>query len=64
MRAEPSDRGMMFCTEPLPKERSPMIRARFWSRRAPATISEAEAEPALMITTTGTSMSPAWSLAS
>ena len=41
-----------------------MIRARFWSRRAPATISEAEAEPALMITTTGTSMSPAWSLAS
>jgi hypothetical protein len=44
---------MMVCTEPLPKERVPMTMARLWSWRAPATISEAEAEPPLMSTTRG-----------
>ena len=43
---------MIVCTEPLPNERVPMTVARLWSCSAPATISEAEAEPPLMSTTT------------
>ena len=43
----------MVWTEPLPKERVPRTVARLWSCRAPATISEAEAEPPLISTTTG-----------
>ena len=43
----------MVCTEPLPKDRVPMIVARLWSCSAPATISEAEAEPPLISTTIG-----------
>ena len=45
--------GMMVCTEPLPNERVPMMVARLWSCSAPATISEAEAEPPLINTTSG-----------
>src|SRR3954451_17491574 len=44
---------MMVCTEPLPKVRVPIRVARLWSRKAPATISEAEAEPPLISTTSG-----------
>jgi hypothetical protein len=44
---------MMVCTEPLPNERVPMMVARLWSCKAPATISEAEAEPPLISTTSG-----------
>ena len=44
---------MMVCTEPLPKERVPSSVARRWSCNAPATISDAEAEPPLMSTITG-----------
>jgi hypothetical protein len=44
---------MIVCTEPLPKDRVPMTLARSWSLSAPATISEAEAEPPLISTTTG-----------
>ncbi len=43
----------MVCTEPLPNERVPMTVARLWSCRAPATISDAEAEPPLISTITG-----------
>ena len=49
----PSPSGMMVCTEPLPNERVPTSVARFWSCSAPATISEAEAEPPLIRTMTG-----------
>ena len=45
--------GMIVCTEPLPNERVPTIVARLWSCSAPATISEAEAEPPLTSTTIG-----------
>ena len=41
----------MVCSEPLPKVCVPSTTARLWSCRAPATISEAEAEPALTSTT-------------
>ena len=43
----------MVCTEPLPNERVPRMVARLWSCNAPATISEAEAEPPLISTITG-----------
>ncbi len=43
----------MVCTEPLPNERVPISVARLWSCNAPATISDAEAEPPLISTTTG-----------
>src|SRR5262249_18285532 len=43
----------MVCTEPLPNERVPTRVARLWSCNAPATISEAEAEPPLIRTITG-----------
>ena len=46
--------GRMVCTEPLPKVCVPMMMARLWSCSAPATISEAEAEPPLTSTTIGT----------
>ena len=42
---------MIVCTEPLPKDRVPTMVARWWSCRAPATISEADAEPCLISTT-------------
>ena len=45
--------GMMVCTEPLPNERVPTSVARLWSCSAPATISEAEAEPPLINTISG-----------
>src|SRR6266480_3802013 len=44
---------MMVCTEPLPNERVPTSVARLWSCSAPATISDAEAEPPLISTMTG-----------
>gem|GEM_PF-4354693 len=44
----------MVCTEPLPKVRVPTMLARLWSCSAPATISEAEAEPVFTSTTSGT----------
>jgi hypothetical protein len=44
----PEPSGMIVCTEPLPNERVPMTAARLWSCSAPATISEAEAEPPLL----------------
>ena len=44
---------MIVCTEPLPNERVPISVARLWSCKAPETISEAEAEPPLMSTTSG-----------
>ena len=44
----------MVCTEPLPKVCVPMIVARLWSCSAPATISEADAEPPFTSTTIGT----------
>ena len=50
---EPSDSGMMVCTEPLPKVWVPTIVARPQSWSAPATISEAEALPWLTSTTIG-----------
>ena len=40
---------MIVCTEPLPKLWVPMITARWWSFSAPATISEALAEPVAAI---------------
>ena len=43
----------MVCTEPLPNERVPSTVARLWSCSAPATISEAEAEPPLISTIIG-----------
>ena len=45
--------GMIVCTEPLPKLWVPMITARWWSFIAPATISEALAEPPLITTAIG-----------
>ena len=44
---------MMVCTEPLPNERVPITVARLWSCSAPATISDAEAEPPLISTMIG-----------
>src|SRR6266478_4420530 len=41
---------MMVCTDPLPNERVPTNVARLWSCSAPATISEADAEPPLIKT--------------
>ena len=54
----------MVCTEPLPNERVPSMVARVWSCSAPATISEAEAEPPLISTTIGLPLatSPGWAL--
>ncbi len=46
--------GRIVCTEPLPNVCVPMIVARWWSCSAPATISEAEAEPPFTSTTIGT----------
>src|SRR5277367_6574159 len=53
---------MMVCTEPLPNERVPTSVARLWSCSAPATISEAEAEPPLIRTISGLPLvrSPGW----
>ena len=51
--APPLLNGITDCTEPLPKLRVPTITARLWSCNAPATISEAEAEPELISTTNG-----------
>ena len=45
--------GIRVCTEPLPKLCVPTTTARLWSCNAPATISEAEAEPALIRTVIG-----------
>ena len=45
--------GITVCTEPLPNEREPRSVARLWSCNAPATISEAEAEPPLISTISG-----------
>ena len=52
--------GMIVWTEPLPNDWVPMTIARRWSCRAPATISDAEAEPPLISTTIGrpSTMSP------
>ena len=57
--------GMMVCTEPLPNERVPITVARLWSCSAPATISDADAEPPLISTTIGlpSVMSPGRALA-
>ena len=44
-RPDPSESGMMVCTEPLPKLCVPITMARPQSCSAPATISEAEALP-------------------
>ncbi len=49
----PDPSGMIVCTEPLPNERVPISVARLWSCSAPATISEAEADPPLISTTSG-----------
>src|SRR3982751_2620134 len=49
----PGPSGMMVCTEPLPKVRVPIRVARLWSCSAPATISEADADPPLIRTTSG-----------
>ncbi|MCY1182350.1 hypothetical protein D9M73_229090 [compost metagenome] len=46
--------GRTVCTEPLPKLSVPISTPRFWSCRAPATISAAEALPPLINTTIGT----------
>jgi len=46
-------KGMMLCTEPLPNERVPTSVVRLWSCSAPATISDAEADPPLINTMTG-----------
>ena len=43
----------MVWTEPLPKDWVPNIIARRWSWRAPATISEADADPPFIRTTIG-----------
>src|SRR5712675_1897521 len=53
---------MMVCTEPLPNERVPTSVARLWSCSAPATISEADAEPPLIRTISGLPLarSPGW----
>ena len=44
---------MMVCTDALPNDRVPRMVARLWSCSAPATISEAEAEPPLISTISG-----------
>jgi hypothetical protein len=46
-------RGIIDCTEPLPKLLVPIIIALEWSFKAPATISLAEADPLLIKTTKG-----------
>ena len=43
----------IVCTDPLPKLCCPIITARLWSCSAPATISDAEAEPPFTNTTIG-----------
>ena len=43
----------MVCTDPFPKDVVPIIIALSWSCSAPATISEAEAEPPFINTTIG-----------
>ncbi|SPH19277.1 hypothetical protein ASD8599_00001 [Ascidiaceihabitans donghaensis] len=45
--------GITVCTDPLPKLLVPTTIARRWSCNAPATISEADAEPPLIKTTIG-----------
>ena len=57
-----ADSGRTVCTEPLPKVCAPMMVARLWSCKAPATISLAEAEPSLTSTTSGTVFIAAGSL--
>jgi hypothetical protein len=53
-RIAPSPRsGISVWTDPLPKLLVPTTMARRWSCSAPATISEAEAEPPLISTTIG-----------
>src|SRR5215467_10042660 len=49
----PPPSGMIVCTDPLPNDRVPMTVARFWSCKAPATISEADVEPPLIRTISG-----------
>ena len=49
----PAPSGMIVWTEPLPNVRVPTKVARLWSCSAPATISEADAEPPLINTMTG-----------
>ena len=49
----PLSSGSTVCTEPLPKVRLPTTRARPWSASAPASTSEALADPASTSTTTG-----------
>ncbi|MNT07713.1 hypothetical protein D3C72_1424280 [compost metagenome] len=51
----PLSSGSTVCTEPLPKVRLPITRARLLSRKAPASTSDALAEPASTSTTTGAS---------
>ena len=51
--AAPLRSGTMVWTEPFPKESVPTTSARLWSCNAPATISEADAEPPLISTTIG-----------
>ena len=51
--AWPSRSGMTVCTDPLPNVRSPISVARPWSRSAPATISDPDAEPPSTSTTSG-----------
>ena len=51
-----SARGITDCTEPLPKLRVPIMIALLWSCNAPATISEADAEPLFISTTNGMSL--------
>ena len=46
--------GRIVCTEPLPNVCVPMTMARLWSCSAPATISDADAEPPFTSTTIGT----------
>ena len=53
--ARDSDSGSTVCTEPLPKLSVPMMMAREWSCKAPATISEALAVPSLTRSTMGKS---------
>ena len=50
---KPSCKLSIDWTEPLPKDSSPIIKALLWSWSAPATISEADAEPLFINTTIG-----------
>ena len=50
---EPSESGMIVCTEPLPKVCVPRMIERFQSCNAPATISDADALPWFTRTTIG-----------